>query len=372
MKDKMKKLIRIAVIFMVVASLSMPLTALAAGSQPITRTFQPSSVGTDSYIDDTLLDQNYGGLAYMYVQQKNPIQRSLVQFDLSSIPVGSTISSATLSLYASTAAAARTYGAYRITATWVETTVTYTNQPTTAGTATATAASGTTMNFTVTADLQDWIETPTATNWGWMVMDESEGTGGAAQTTIYTREEGTLTTLRPKLAVTFTPVWDSYRDQGRATGEETFTGPYGTVYMKGTGFLDLTNTYDISYYDGGGTKIATDAGIALVNESGGRGDLGNTGNPYEPTYTFISNPSAQPGTWNAVVQPSGATSFDTDYTTVSANPDTYDLIADDTFTVQQDVIPEFPTVMAAIGVAGLCFGIYFWMRKRYRKQAAMA
>jgi len=39
-------------------------------------------------------------------------------------------------------------------------------------------------------------------------------------------------------------------------------------------------------------------------------------------------------------------------------------IIDDDFYVAESAIPEFPTVIAAIGVAGLCFAIYYWMRKR--------
>jgi len=50
-------------------------------------------------------------------------------------------------------------------------------------------------------------------------------------------------------------------------------------------------------------------------------------------------------------------------------PDTYDAswshtLADASFTVESSAIPEFPTVFAAIGVAGLCFAIYYWMRKK--------
>ena len=39
-------------------------------------------------------------------------------------------------------------------------------------------------------------------------------------------------------------------------------------------------------------------------------------------------------------------------------------IADDSFVVDATAIPEFPAVITAIVVAGLCFGIYWWMRKR--------
>ena len=40
------------------------------------------------------------------------------------------------------------------------------------------------------------------------------------------------------------------------------------------------------------------------------------------------------------------------------------LVANRSFEVAAEAIPEFPTVIAAIMVAGSCFGIYYWMRKR--------
>ena len=50
-------------------------------------------------------------------------------------------------------------------------------------------------------------------------------------------------------------------------------------------------------------------------------------------------------------------------------PDTYDsgdaaIVADDDFEVALGAIPEFPTVIAGIAVAGLCAAVYFWMRRR--------
>jgi len=177
-----------------------------------------------------------------------------------------------------------------------------------------------------------------------------------------------------QVTVTFTPAWDSYSDTGRTIQEDTFSGGTNVVYMKGTGFWSnaTAQTYNVSYYDGGGNRIITDNGIAPVNVVDTRGDLGDTSDPYAPTYTFTDNPTAAAGTWHIVVQPAGATSFDDSYTIVSNNPDTYDLIADDTCTVEASAIPEFSTVMAAIGVAGMCFGVYWWMRKKYRRKMARA
>ena len=32
--------------------------------------------------------------------------------------------------------------------------------------------------------------------------------------------------------------------------------------------------------------------------------------------------------------------------------------------MQAAAIPEFPTVISAIAAMGLCFGVYWWMRRR--------
>ena len=64
------------------------------------------------------------------------------------------------------------------------------------------------------------------------------------------------------------------------------------------------------------------------------------------------------------------------YDDASYSPTTYDpndshLVAYDTsytggtaFYVAATAIPEFPTIIAAIAIVGLCSGIYYWMRKR--------
>jgi len=152
-----------------------------------------------------------------------------------------------------------------------------------------------------------------------------------------------------------TPVWDSYSDTARSSQTDTFSGATNVVYMEGTGFWSnaTAQTYIVSYYDGVGAKIATDSGIALINVVSDRGDLGNTtGVPsYEPTYTFSDNPTADPGTWHIVVQPTGAPqSFPSDYSALAAAPNTYYLIADDgTCTVDGSAIVGNPRVLHGDG-----------------------
>jgi hypothetical protein len=288
-------------------------------------------------------------------------------------PSGSTISSATLNLYCINASTGggRTIDIHYLTRAWVEGTgtgtitndgVTWntydgTNAWTTAGgDYNGTATTSITVKsqsqwyaWTVTADVNN------ATN-GWILKDNNETVAQLRWAEYNSRTAGSNL---PYLLVTFTAPWDSHTDIGRTNpAEDTFASPNTTVYMKGTGFTN--GNYNIAYYDatvtGEGNWIATDTNISVSN-----GELNSA-------YLLTTNQSAIGGTWHALVQPfSGYTAFPGTYNTAVAAPDTYGLLANDSFTVQQSAIPEFPTVIAGIAVAGTCFAIYYWMRKR--KQA---
>ncbi len=159
-------------------------------------------------------------------------------------------------------------------------------------------------------------------------------------------------------------IWGSHNSD-RTTVNNDFTSYGDIIYMYGENF-DTTGTYKVAYYDGGtahdgadGAKVETDTytddADGILDESQCR-----------PADWEAGPPAASYGTWHAVV-----------YKTTASMPNSYDLVSTDnasyvitdSFTVQEAAIPEFPTVMAAIGVAGLCCGIYFRMRKRYRRVA---
>ena len=160
---EMKKLTLIAVIFIVVALLAIPLTTHAAGSQQLTRTFQPSTI--DSWLSEQNINTNYGLDTTMTVKNFKKYGRAVVQFDLSQIPTGSTVSSAILSLYASSVpTVTRTYYAHRLTASWTEGAVTWKDPWTKAGGDYAdstvtynTPATTGWMDFTVTDDVSAFV-----------------------------------------------------------------------------------------------------------------------------------------------------------------------------------------------------------------------
>ena len=130
-------------------------------------------------------------------------QRSFVQFDVSSIPASFTVDSATLTLCAtSTPAVSRTYNLHRVTASWVETSITWNNQPAVAGSVTGTVASATgCLSWTVTDDVQTWVNGTTAD--GWRISDSSEGSITDYNADFRTREDTAEATEVPSLKVTY-------------------------------------------------------------------------------------------------------------------------------------------------------------------------
>jgi len=162
------------------------------------------------------------------------------------------------------------------------------------------------------------------------------------------------------VVVDYTPATlESYRDAAHTIVWGTVANPYdstySTAYMNGTNYLP-SHSYRVIYYDGntetGGDQVVAD------NQSSTAG--------YELSSQIIlsSYPASQAGTWHAVV-------YDNEVLGASTPPATYNdrlttnaYVYDDDFEVLQGAIPEFPTVIAGIVVAGSCFGIFYWMRKR--------
>ncbi len=175
-----------------------------------------TSCGTDASfnsIADTWADEqkptlNKGTTTTMNVRswQSGKSQRSFVEFDVSSIPAGSTVNTATLTLCAvSVPGSTRTYDLHRVTASWVETTLTWNNQPGVAGSVTdsaTTPGSPACMTWDVAADVQLWIDG--TANEGWRAKDSVEGQGTKYITEFATRENGTPAD-RPILDVNYTP-----------------------------------------------------------------------------------------------------------------------------------------------------------------------
>ena len=160
----------------------------------------------DSFVNQKRGTTNYGTDTTIIVKSKSgQVERGFVQFDVSSILAGSTVSSATLTLCATAVpAATRTYEVYRVTASWVEAGVTWNTQPTVAASATGsstTPAAPGCMTWTVTADVQAWVDG--TTNYGWRISDSVETDN--ASTTFRSREDPAVPAEQPELQVQYTP-----------------------------------------------------------------------------------------------------------------------------------------------------------------------
>jgi len=142
--------------------------------------------------------------------------------------------------------------------------------------------------------------------------------------------------------------WESYNDAAHQNQDDLFNqASEDTVYMYGEEF-EASTAYHVAYYDHNDTKLKSDG----VSSTPG-GTLSSQ--CYFPTYQG----SAVAGTWHAVVYKDTVTSPPETY--VASDPNS---VVEDSFEVTEEAIPEFPTVIAGTAVAGMCFGIYWWMRKR--------
>jgi hypothetical protein len=188
------------------------LTSYGAASTVAASTCSLAASAADAYVDGAALqtNSNFGGSPDLWVRSSAlGDRRSFVRFDLSGcgIPASARVTGATFSLFMSQApSSSRSYEARRVSAAWVESTVTWSNQPAVAGAATATTTgttAGVTLSWPVTSDVQSFVA-GSATNNGWRVADSSEGALSAVSSVFGSRERATAGE-RPTLVVTYYP-----------------------------------------------------------------------------------------------------------------------------------------------------------------------
>ena len=166
-------------------------TCAAPGTQTLTSV-------ADSLVAEAAPTINYGTDATNFGVRSysGGDARSLLRFNLPSIPSGCSVTGATLRLYTTSGAAGRTLEVGLVSSSWTETTVTWNNQPATSGSA-ATTASGTGWReLDVAAHVQTMYG---GSNNGWLLRDASENSGTIMDQVIHPREN----TNAPQLVITF-------------------------------------------------------------------------------------------------------------------------------------------------------------------------
>lgn len=184
----------------------LALLLTAATAFGATLVLQPGPEGKDSQIVDTQPTRNWGTRIYLTDNWSGGAEvRSPVEFaGLSAIPKNSTINKAELQLYNRSGNNPNdNFGIYRITASWVETTVTWSNQP--AHYATAYALGMVYgigyYKWDIKKLVQEWVNA-TYANYGFMLKRPS----GRRTTWPYLiSSDHTTTDWRPKLTVDYDP-----------------------------------------------------------------------------------------------------------------------------------------------------------------------
>src|SRR4029077_470098 len=228
------------------------------------RTTAPSDSqnrASDAWIDQANTGTNHGSDGTLQVASSNgKNQRALVEFDLSSL-TNSGIMLATLSLFMSTAPSqSRTYQARRLTNLWRESDATWANRfsgiawtaaggdndGVTTQTATTGTTSNVTLNWDLTAAVQQWFgaATPIA-NYGAQIMDGTENSA-TARTATFSSKEAATEANRPSLTVEFV---------------QNVTGLTATA---GDSQVTLSWTYPAAV----GTVLSATNGVLIVRQSG--------------------------------------------------------------------------------------------------------
>ena len=149
---------------------------------PQSTTLQPDATGKDSYVYEGDPTDNRGGVDQMCAAGGAGTNcRMFIEFDLSSIPSTAVITLARLDLYYHNNAGGAVegpVGAYRITQSWDEGTITWNNQPNTVASAMdveliPAAATNNFRNWAITDLVQGWVESSIA-NYGVMLADTDE------------------------------------------------------------------------------------------------------------------------------------------------------------------------------------------------------
>ena len=273
----------IAVLLFVLATLP--------GASATTTTIQPSSA--DSAMYRGLPTMNYGSNTAMPIYPWNNYeQRGIVSFDLSSIPSGAQVTSATLYLHESdTTGLTRTIGVHRVTNSWTEGGVTWNsrdgtnNWGTAGGDFISTATDEESISWSGALKWDDWDVTSdvsgfvngTYSNHGWVVKDENEGLESSHHWDFYSRDYTSDTTKRPKLEVTYRLVTSCDIDGN----EVNQFAPGESVYVKAEG-LAASTSYKIWLQDDpvseGETLVVSedDSGAQEDVTTDGSGNFGPT------------------------------------------------------------------------------------------------
>ena len=182
--------------------------------------------------------------------------RSFLQFDLSSIPQGSFVNWARLTLFTKDASGPGNFLLRRITSAWDPSTVTWNNQPTTALRATISlpisAAEQNLKNLDVTNLVQNMVDSP-ATSFGFALRLDSDARGSTTRNIFFYSPSGQEPHKTPRLVLEYTvpgmqpAVTSLSADDGLSTEMTIYPNPCNGIFncnIKSTSTDNMTFTSD--------------------------------------------------------------------------------------------------------------------------------
>ncbi len=184
-------------------SLNPPLTY--ASTQTIT--LQPGSEGKDSGVSSLLPTMNYGNSSTFFNAGRSiAIVRAYIEFDLSSVPGNAIIIDTDLMLYHSSSSGTTDFsvGAYKVTESWEEDTITYSSQPNFSSeveySCNITAANTEWENWDIDALVQSWLDGSFANNG---VVLKATDESSLDTIAVFKPSDSSSASYRPKLVIDY-------------------------------------------------------------------------------------------------------------------------------------------------------------------------
>jgi TGF-beta propeptide len=222
----------------------------------------------DAYTNSADPTTKYGTATLLYVD--GATEKAYIQFNLSSIPTGASISQATLKLYVNAVTTAGSFEVYSVNVPWSESAITYSNEPAPgsvidSGVALTTVDKNQYILIPITSTVQGWVDTPSSNNGIALV---AIGTFNAS----FDSKENTTTSHPAELDIVFAGGGSGITDITTAPSSGLIGGG-----NSGTLNLSLTNTcssgqvlewngsaWACASLSGGGTITGVTAGTDLA------------------------------------------------------------------------------------------------------------
>jgi hypothetical protein len=170
-------------------------------------TLQPGSEGKDSGVSSLLPTMNYGNSSTFFNAGRSiAIVRAYIEFDLSSVPGNAIIIDTDLMLYHSSSSGTTDFsvGAYKVTESWEEDTITYSSQPNFSSeveySCNITAANTEWENWDIDALVQSWLDGSFANNG---VVLKATDESSLDTIAVFKPSDSSSTSYRPKLVIDY-------------------------------------------------------------------------------------------------------------------------------------------------------------------------